>query len=206
MANILHVDSSPRSERSRSRRLAREFMDAWLNSHPDDAVTYRDLRLTPVPHITEEWIAADFTPPEALTGDMAELLAFSDELVNEFLAADHCVFSVPMHNFGMPSNFKAYIDQVVRVGHTFLLENGQFSGLAEGKKVLLITTRGVEYGPGSPFEGWDCLEPGLRYAFRFMGVKDFQFIQATGLDLGDDAERRGLNTAQSRLRELVSSW
>jgi FMN-dependent NADH-azoreductase len=84
--------------------------------------------------------------------------------------------------------------------------NGQFRGLSEGKMVLFITTHGVEYGPGSPFEGWDCLEPGLRYAFRFMGVMDLQFIHATGLDLGDDAERRGLDTAQSRLRDLVSSW
>ncbi len=206
MANILHVDSSPRGERSRSRLLARDFMNAWLDRHPDHAVTYRDLRMTPVPHITEEWIAADFTPPEALTSDMAGLLTFSDELVNEFLAADRCVFSVPMYNFGIPSNFKAYIDQVVRVGRTFTLDQGQFRGLAQGKKVVFITTRGVAYGPGSPFEGWDCLEPALRYAFRFMGVTDLQFIHANGLDLGDEAERRGLDAAQARLQELVGSW
>ncbi|HAG81666.1 MAG TPA: FMN-dependent NADH-azoreductase, partial [Cyanobacteria bacterium UBA12227] len=52
------------------------------------------------------------------TPEMAELLKFSDELVDEFLAADRCVFSVPMYNFSIPSNFKAYIDQVVRVGRT----------------------------------------------------------------------------------------
>ena len=51
---------------------------------------------------------------------------FSDDLVDEFLAADRCVFSVPIHNFSMPSNFKAYIDQIVRVGRTFALEEGQF--------------------------------------------------------------------------------
>jgi hypothetical protein len=30
---------------------------------------------------------AEFTPPEALTPEMAELLKFSDELMDEFLAA-----------------------------------------------------------------------------------------------------------------------
>jgi FMN-dependent NADH-azoreductase len=116
MATILHIDSSPRGDRSKSRSLAKEFVVAWQALHPDDVITYRDLRDTPVPHITEEWIAADSAPAKALISEMAEALKFSDELVDEFLAADRCVFSVLMHNFSISSNFKAYIDQVVRVG------------------------------------------------------------------------------------------
>jgi FMN-dependent NADH-azoreductase len=206
MASILHVDSSPRGDRSKSRQLAKEFMAAWQDRHPDDVTTYRDLRQTPVSHITEDWIMADFTPPEALTTDMAELLRFSDELVDEFLAADRCVFSVPMYNFSIPSNFKAYIDQVVRVGRTFTIEDGQFKGLADGRKVLFITSRGVEYGAGSPYEGWDCQEPTLQCAFQFMGVTDIQFIHASGLDMGDDAQQRGLDEAQSKIQALASRW
>ncbi len=206
MASILHVDSSPRGDRSKSRKLAREFIAAWQDLHPDNMITYRDLRQTPVPHVTEDWIAADFTPSEALAPEMAELLKFSDELVDEFLAADRCVFSVPMYNFSIPSNFKAYIDQVVRAGRTFTFEDSQFKGLANGRKVLFITSRGVEYGAGSPYEGWDCQEPALRYAFQFMGVTDIQFIHANGLDMGDDARNRGLDAAQSKIQELVDGW
>lgn len=149
---------------------------------------------------------AEFTPPEALPPEMAELLKFSDELVGEFLAADRCVFSVPMYNFSIPSNFKAYIDQVVRVGRTFTEEDGQVRGLANGKKVLFITSRGVEYGADSPCEGWDCQEPALRYAFQFMGVTDIQFIHANGLDMGDEARKLALDEAQSKIQELVNSW
>lgn len=206
MASILHIDSSPRGDRSKSRRLAKEFVVAWRERHPNDVITYRDLRQTPIPHVTEDWIAADFTPPEALTPAMAQLLKFSNELVDEFLAADNCVFSVPMYNFSVPSNFKAYIDQVVRVGRTFTFEDGQFKGLANGKKALFITARGVEYGVGSPYEGWDCQESTLRYAFQFMGVTDIQFIHASGLDLGDDAQEKGLNKAQSENQQLVADW
>lgn len=206
MASILHIDSSPRGDRSKSRKLAKKFIDAWQDLHPDDAITYRDLRQTPVSHVTEDWIAASFTAPEALTSEMAELLKFSDELVDEFLAADRCVFSVPMYNFSIPSNFKAYIDQVVRVGRTFMEENGQVKGLANGKKVLFITSRGVEFEAGSPYEGWDSQEPALRYAFQYMGVTDIQFIHANGLDLGDEARKRGLDEAQSKIQELVGGW
>ncbi|WP_250126399.1 FMN-dependent NADH-azoreductase [Chroococcidiopsis sp. CCMEE 29] len=206
MASILHIDSSPRGDRSKSRKLAKKFIDAWQDLHPDDVITYRDLRQTPVPHVTEDWIAASFTAPEALTSEMAELLKFSDELVDEFLAADRCVFSVPMYNFSIPSNFKAYIDQVVRVGRTFMEENGQVKGLANGKKVLFITSRGVEFEAGSPYEGWDSQEPALRYAFQYMGVTDIQFIHANGLDMGDEARKRGLDEAQSKIQELVNGW
>lgn len=206
MASILHIDSSPRGERSKSRKLAKKFIDAWQDLHPDDVIIYRDLRQTPVPHVTEDWIAASFTAPEALTSEMAELLKFSDELVDEFLAADRCVFSVPMYNFSIPSNFKAYIDQVVRVGRTFMEENGQVKGLANGKKVLFITSRGVEFEAGSPYEGWDSQEPALRYAFQYMGVTDIQFIHANGLDMGDEARKRGLDEAQSKIQELVNGW
>lgn len=206
MASILHIDSSPRGERSKSRKLAKKFIDAWQDLHPDDVIIYRDLRQTPVPHVTEDWIAASFTAPEALTSEMAELLKFSNELVDEFLAADRCVFSVPMYNFSIPSNFKAYIDQVVRVGRTFMEENGQVKGLANGKKVLFITSRGVEFEAGSPYEGWDSQEPALRYAFQYMGVTDIQFIHANGLDMGDEARKRGLDEAQSKIQELVNGW
>lgn len=206
MGNILHIDSSPRGDRSNSRKLAKEFITAWQSLHPDDVISYRDLRQTPVPHVTEDWIVACFSPPEALTSEMAELLKFSNELVDEFLAADRCVFSVPMYNFSIPSNFKGYIDQVIRAGRTFTEEDGQVKGLANGKKVLFITSRGVEYGAGSPYEGWDCQEPALRYAFQFMGVTDIEFIHANGLDMGDEVRKRGLYKAQSEIQELVNSW
>lgn len=207
MTNILHIDTSPRGDRSKSRKLAQGFMAAWQDQHPDDAIAYRDLRQTPVPHVTEDWIAAYFTSPAALTPDMAKLLKFSDELVDEFLAADRCVFSVPMYNFSIPSNFKAYIDLVVRVGRTFTAEkDGQFKGLANAKKVLFITSRGVDFGVGSLYEGWDAQEPALRYPFQFMGATDIQFIHANGLDMGDEARKRGLDEAQFKIQELVKSW
>jgi FMN-dependent NADH-azoreductase len=206
MASILHLDSSPRGDRSKSRKLAKKFIDAWQDLHPDDVITYRDLRQMPVPHVTEDWIAASFTAPEALTSEMAEVLKFSDELVDEFLAADRCVFSVPMYNFSIPSNFKAYIDQVVRASRTFTEENGQVKGLANGKKVLFITSRGVEFKAWSFYEGWDSQEPALRYAFQYMGVTDIQFIHANGLDMGDEARKRGLDEAQSRIQEIIHGW
>lgn len=206
MATILHLDSSPRGDRSKSRQLTGEFITKWKVLHPEDTIVYRDLRESPIPHVIEEWIAADFTPPEARTSQMVDVLQFSDQLMDEFLAADRCIFSVPMYNFSIPSGFKAYIDNIVRIGRTFAVTDGEFKGLVEGKKILFITARGGEYGAGSPFEGWDAQEPSLRFAFQFIGVTDIQFIHANGLDLGDEKRQQGLNEARMEIQELVVKW
>lgn len=206
MTSILHIDSSPRAARSRSRQLAKEFVKEWKALHPEDVIAYRDLRVSPIPHVTEEWITADYTPLEQRPPEMTSILQLSDELVDEVLVADRCVFSVPMYNFSIPSGFKAYIDYIVRVGRTFAVIDGQFKGLVLGKKIVFITARGDEYGVGSLHESWDAQEPALRFAFQFIGVSDIQFIHANGLDLGDEARKRGLNEAKSKIHELVVNW
>jgi FMN-dependent NADH-azoreductase len=43
MANLLHIDASPRGERSHSRKMTGEFVITWKQFHPQDEVIYRDL-------------------------------------------------------------------------------------------------------------------------------------------------------------------
>jgi FMN-dependent NADH-azoreductase len=206
MAPILHIDSSARGERSKSSMLAQEFIEAWKTTHPEATIVYRDIGRNPVPHISEAWIEADFATPDTYTSEMASAIQMSDQLVDEFLTVDRCVFAVPMYNFGVPSVFKAYIDQIVRVNRTFAFDESGFKGLVQGKKILFITSRGVSYAPGSPYAGWDAQEPQLRAAFNFMGVSDLQFIHAEGLDLGDEARERSLTQTREKLQAIAARW
>ena len=107
-----------------ARQLAKEFITKWQVLHPEDTIIYRDLRKLPIPHVTEAWIDAAYTPKEAQTSEIASILQFSDVLIDELLAVDRCVFSVPMYNFSMPSSFKAYIDYIVRFDRTFTVMDG----------------------------------------------------------------------------------
>jgi FMN-dependent NADH-azoreductase len=206
METILHIDSSPRGDLSKSRKLAHDFAFRWKNSHPNDKFIYRDLSRTLIPHITQEWIEATTQSSEYLTSEQSNVLRLSDELVDEFLLADRCIFSVPMYNFSVPSSFKAYIDQIIRFDRTFTVKEGKFSGLTKDKRVLFITARGQDYSAGSPYEAWDCQEPLLRYTFQFMGVTNIQFIHANGLDLEDTSQLQRFREAQFKLQELVENW
>ena len=203
MAGILHLDASPRGERSISRQLSREFIEGWMLRHPADSVVNRDVGRHPVPHVTEAWVVGAFTPLETRPADAQAAMRLSDVLIEEFLAADRYVFGVPMHNFCVPSMFKAYVDQIVRVGRTFSTEG---RGLALGKKMLIVSARGGNYAPGSPMQVFDHQAPWLRTIFGFVGITDITFIHAQGLNMGDELREAGLKCAQERIVELLKSW
>ncbi|WP_293099494.1 FMN-dependent NADH-azoreductase [Moorena sp. SIO3I6] len=208
MTHILHIDASPRGDRSISRQLSNRFIQTWKSFYPDDTVSYRDLGHNPVPHVDEKWIAAAFCPPEKRTPELVEAIKVSDTLVDEFLAADRYVFGIPMYNFNVPSTFKAYIDQIVRFNRTFTFdEPGQYRGLVpQGKKMLIFTARGGSFSPGTPSADYDYQEPFLRAIFGVLGITDITFIHAEKLDLGEEARQQSLANARAELEKAVGTW
>ena len=122
MPTLLHLDASPRGDRSISRQLTRDFAAAWKQTHPEGQIIYRDLGHDPVPLVTETFIAAVYTPPEARSPELRATVATSDQLISELKAATEYVFGVPMYNFSVPAGFKAYIDQIVIPGRTYRID------------------------------------------------------------------------------------
>ena len=203
MTHILHIDSSPRGDRSFSRTLSHKFISEWKAAHPNDIVTYRDLGHYPVPFITEDWIAAAFSHEEH-TPEQATAIQLSNELVDEFLAADRYVFGIPMYNFSVPANFKAYLDQIVRLGRTVSYEGTGSIGLVHNKKATIITARGGSYSEGSPIQSYDLQTPYLQLIFGFIGITDVEFIHAEQLDAGDEARSLAIANAQSEIRAALA--
>lgn len=174
MPNLLHLDSSMRTEHSRSRELSQHFAKAWSAAHPDGTVTYRDLAIDPIPHLDHESFTANLTPEDARTPHQHEARALAELLVGEVLAADEIVIGMPLYNFGVPSTVKAWFDRIVVRGLTL----GPDGGLLGGKTLTVTAARGGGYGPGTPREGWDHREPWLIHAFEQLGLTDVRFIHA----------------------------
>jgi FMN-dependent NADH-azoreductase len=184
MSVVLHLDSSPRAERSHSRQLSRAFLNVWQRSHPSDTVIYRDLGHQPPPHVNEAWIGGAYTPPEARTPELQEAVKISDELIDELFSADLIVLGAPMHNFGITSSLKTYLDQVIRVGRTFAYPS--YQGLVTGKKLVVLTSRGGSgYGPGEPMHALNLQEPTIRNLFGFIGITDITFLHDEKTSQGD---------------------
>lgn len=197
---LLHLDSSPRADRSHTRKLTAHLVSRWLEQRPGDSVVYRDLRVFTPPHVTEDWIAASFQPPAERTAQMNQALQLSDLLVDEFVASDVFIVGVPMYNFSVPSVFKAYIDNIVRIGRTFLFTpedaDAPYKPLVDGKRMFVVVSSGDSgYAPGEPLYAMNHLEPYLRTVFGFIGVRDITFFYAGNDEFGGEQLADSLRSA-----------
>jgi FMN-dependent NADH-azoreductase len=191
MPTLLHIDSSPLYGRSVSRELTGAFVAQWKASHPDGTVLDRDLYSTPIPPINADWVGAVYTPEEARTAQQKEALLLSDSLLAELEQADEYLFGVPMHNFGVPSVLKLWIDQISRVGKTFSYADGVPKGLIVGKKATFIIATGGIYDAQTQMASFNFVEPYLRSVFGFLGVTDATFLTTGGtaaLNYGQDRD------------------
>jgi FMN-dependent NADH-azoreductase len=189
MSTLLHIDSSPLYGRSVSRELTGAFVSQWKASHPDGKIVDRDLNATAISPINADWVGAVYTPEEARTPEQKKLLTLSDTLLAELDQADEYVIGVPMHNFGVPSVLKLWIDQIARVGKTFSYVDGVPKGLIAGKKATFIIATGGVYDAQTQMASFNFVEPYLRSMFGFLGVTDATFLTAGGtaaLNYGQD--------------------
>ncbi len=143
---------------------------------------------THLPLITDEWALAIHSDPATLTPAQRETISVSDALVDELLAADTIVIGAPMYNFTISAPLKAWIDQIVRVGRTVLFGQNGPQGVLKGKKVVVVTSRGGAYRPGTPTAQYDHQEQYLRHILGFIGLTDVTFIHAENQKPGELAE------------------
>jgi FMN-dependent NADH-azoreductase len=184
---LLRIDSSARRN-SVSRQLTEKFVETWKKENPSGAVVERNLATTQLPHITDEWMLAAHSDQASLTPSQRETLSISDVLVDELLEADTIVLGAPMYNLTISAPLKAWIDQIVRAGRTVLWGPNGAEGVLKGKRVVVLTSRGGSFRPGTPKAQYDHQEPYLRHILGFIGLTDVTFIHAENQKPGELAE------------------
>src|SRR5437870_4198117 len=172
MPTLLHIDSSPLYGRSVSRELTAAFVNQWKVSHPDGRVIERDLNASAIPPVTADWVGAAYTPEQARTPQQREVLSLSDSLLAELEQADHYVIGVPMHNFGVSSVLKLWIDQIARVGRSFSYSDKGPKGLITGKKTTFIIATGGIYDHQTQMTSFNVVGTYLRPGFGFLVVTE----------------------------------
>lgn len=180
---LLHIDASPRADKSLSRLLSSEFVQAYRDANPRTEIVYRDLTDGGLPFMSLATHTAMFKAPDDHDTEDRNALLISDQLVDEFLAAETVVIGTPRYNFGPPAVLKAYIDQVFRFGRTFTLNQDGLFGLVGDKPVVFITASGSDFSPDGLFARFDFLESYLRAAFGvILGLKKLHFVSANSLN------------------------
>lgn len=191
---VLVVTSSILGENSQSRALAGHLMQG-LEGRDDVTVTERDLIASELPHLDSEELSSWGVEPAERSAEQARLAARSDALIDEMLAHDVLVLAVPLYNLGVPSQLKAWFDRVLRAGKTFrYTENGP-KGLVEGKRALVMATRGGQYA-GTEM---DSQTPHLKSMLGLIGIRDVDMVFAEGLAMGDKQADATLKEARQAI-------
>ena len=199
---LLHIDASPRTVRSVTRKLSAAFITALRSHHPGLHVTHRDVGHHPPAFISDAWVGAAYAPADHDDPAMKGVLHHSDELTAELLACDTVVIASPMHNFTVSASLKAWIDQIVRTDMTFKLTEEGVIPLVKGKKALIVTSRGG-FVAGTDY---DFQEPYLRKILNFIGITDITFVHAEGVNSGDKERAEAMTAASAKLIDLAKSW
>jgi FMN-dependent NADH-azoreductase len=179
MPTLLQIDSSP-LDSSISRELTATYVEAWKTANPTGTVTSRNLLTEDIKPVDQSWVFAAYTPEENQSPEQKQLLAQSERYIAELQSADELVIGAGMHNFGIPSSLKLWIDQIARRGKTFAYGANGPEGLLKGKKATILISTGGVYSADSPAAAMDFVEPYLRAVFGFLGIKDLRVVTASG--------------------------
>ena len=194
---ILHIKSSVFNGNGQSSQLANEFVAQLRDQNPAAEVVGRDLVAEAVPHLDGARAGAFFAKPEERTAEQSAVVAYSDRLIAELRNADVLVLGLPMYNFGIPSQLKAWFDHVARAGETFKYTDKGAVGLVTGKKAYVFATRGGVYGEQ------DFQTQFVRQFLGFIGITEVEFVYAEGLAMGEESRNKGIAAARSRARRLA---
>ncbi|HCZ9304909.1 TPA: FMN-dependent NADH-azoreductase [Vibrio alginolyticus] len=194
MSRVLALKSSILGDYSQSNKLVEDF----IKNVDQDKLTVRDLAANPLP-VLDFAVATALRATEDLSQEQQAVVDLSDTLIEEVNAADTLVIAAPMYNFTIPTQLKNWIDLIARAGVTFKYTENGVQGLIEGKKAIVVTTRGGIH-KDSPT---DNVTPYLRTVLGFVGITDVEFVYAEALNMGEDAAEKGISEAQSQLATMA---
>lgn len=206
MNRLLHIIASPRGSLSRTLTLSAAFLEEMKKKHPRLIVDELDLYTESLPDMFSETVSGKYILLEgkSIPAELKPRWKEIEAQINRFMAANIILISTPMWNFGLPYRLKHYFDVILQPRHLFYYGENGLVGLAKGKKVFVVSTRGGDYSEKSPFQSYDHLEPHLRVILGFIGISDPVFYNAQPMDSGGEELCRQLLTAGlDEVRKLV---
>jgi FMN-dependent NADH-azoreductase len=199
MKTLMHVVSSPRSDRSYSFRAADSIVKSYAKLNPQDKIHTLDVFEEPLPSFDGDALQAKYAilHGQSHTPEQKQAWKNIEIVIEKFKAADRYVFSVPMWNFGLPYRLKQLFDVIIQPGYTFSFSPDKgYQGLLTDKKAIVVLARGGEYGMEN---GYDFQGKYIRHLLGFIGITDVKTL------LVEPTLAGGPETAKSKLDAALAS-
>jgi FMN-dependent NADH-azoreductase len=207
MPTLLHIESSPRKKRSASLDVARAYLDAYRDAHPDHRIDVLDLWSVEMPEFDGDALDAKYADLSGTPLSENQQQAWTNirELARRLHDADTLLFSVPLWNFSIPYKLKHFIDVVSQRGILFSFDERGLQGLLKDKKAVVIYARGLDYSVGSstPAHSFDFQRPFMEAWLRSVGVSDVKSIVVEKTLLGPEVDYAARQAAREQAMALA---
>lgn len=208
MTTLLHIECSPRKQRSASLQVAGNFIDRYVQRHPQTNVETLDLWSLQLPEFGEDAMNAKYAGLAGIPRTSAQQSVWEEleRLAAHLHRADLLVMSVPLWNYSIPYKLKHYIDLVSQkdILFSFDPERGP-QGLLQGKTAVLAYARGLDFSAQSttPAERFDFQKPYMEAWLEFIGITDVHALIVEKTILGEDIDRNARSLASQQARDLA---
>ena len=204
MKKLLHIIVSPRDKESSTLEISESFLDKIKGKYPELEIDELNLFKEKLPPLTVEQINGKYVlmAGEEISGDTEKSWKDIVKHIERFLSADTYLISTPMWNFNIP-----YIDIIVQPKYLFQYTDKGPQGLAKDKKMVIITSRGGDYSPGTVYNSYDFQEPYLKAIFGFVGINGISFINAQPMDaLGPEVKKQRIEQAKELVSDIIINF
>jgi FMN-dependent NADH-azoreductase len=207
MPTLLHIESSPRKKRSASLDVARAYLDAYRDAHPDHRIDVLDLWSVEMPEFDGDALDAKYADLSGTPLSENQQQAWTNirELARRLHDADTLLFSVPLWNFSIPYKLKHFIDVVSQRGILFSFDERGLQGLLKDKKAVVIYARGLDYSVDSntAAHSFDFQRPFMEAWLRSVGVSDVKSIVVEKTLLGPEVDYASRQAAREQAMALA---
>lgn len=173
MEKLLFIDSCIRNKNSRTKKIALPIIEKLKERYEVDTLVINDLNLTLV--------------KEDLVNQRTNGIIDSEVLswANKVKEADRIVIASPFWDMSIPAALKSFIELCSIINVTFASDDKTCFGICNCKKVLYITTRGMNIKTNSKL---DQATPYLKAISYLWGLGEIIVVDAYNLDYSNSEE------------------
>lgn len=209
MSRILHIEASPRAERSWSSKAAENFLTRLTAHRPKIEVDRFNIWTAELPSFDGAAIDAKYA---RLSGTpMTDAQSQAWKLIGHYVArldaADAILISTPMWNLGVPYRLKHLFDLVTQPGLSFSFNPATgYSPLLRARPTAVLMATSGDFTEGPSYGRPDLATPYLRTALAFIGLKDADIVHVSPTIGQPEAMEAGARRAETDVRRLAESF
>ena len=173
MEKLLYIDACIRDTESRTRRIAEPIVHALERKYAVERYILNDM---PLSIVQKDLIH------KRLNGDIDPIVMTWAETVRD---ADRIVIAAPFWDMSIPAALKNFFELCSILDVTFKTNNKTCYGNCKAKKMLFITTRGMDIATGDPLEQ---ATPSLKALSWLWGIGPLQVVAAQNMDYASAEE------------------